>query len=107
MQSSKKFFRVLTKKSMEQSNELWSDTKNPINVVILLHQMRPIMSLTQLKKSSIIEKTIASLASLKLQLLNSGDSNGVKRIERQQIEACKKGALILQELFSTLNQQSN
>lgn len=65
------------------------------------------MSLTQLKKSSIIEKTIASLASLKLQLLNSGDLNGVKRIERQQVEAGKKGVLILQELFSTLNQQSN
>lgn len=65
------------------------------------------MSLTQLKKSSIIEKTIASLASLKLQLLNSGDMNGVKRIERQQIEAAKKGALILQELSDTLNQQSN
>jgi hypothetical protein len=65
------------------------------------------MSLTQLKKSSIIEKTIASLASLKLQLLNSGDLNGVKRIERQQIEAAKKGVLILQELFSTLNQQSS
>lgn len=69
--------------------------------------MRPIMSLTQLKKSNIIEKTIVSLASLKLQLLDSGDSNGVKRIERQQIEAAKKGVLILQELFEATNQQSN
>jgi len=65
------------------------------------------MSLDQLKKSNAIEKAIISLASLKIQLLISGDSNGAKRIERQQIEAAKKGVLILQELAETLNQQSN
>ena len=69
--------------------------------------MRPIMSLDQLKKSNAIEKAIISLASLKIQLLISGDSNGAKRIERQQTEAAKKGILILQELANTLNQQSN
>jgi len=65
------------------------------------------MSLDQLKKSNAIEKAIISLASLKIQLLISGDSNGAKRIERQQAEAAKKGILILQELTDTLNQQSN
>lgn len=69
--------------------------------------MRPIMSLDQLKKSNAIEKAIISLASLKIQLLISGDSNGAKRIERQQAEAAKKGIPILQELADTLNQQSN
>ena len=69
--------------------------------------MRPIMSLEQLRKSNAIEKAIVSLASLKLQLSISGDSNGVKRIERQQAEAAKKGILILQELTDTLNQQSD
>ena len=65
------------------------------------------MSLEQLRKSNAIEKAIVSLASLKLQLSISGDSNGVKRIERQQAEAAKKGILILQELTDTLNQQSD
>jgi len=65
------------------------------------------MSLEQLRKSNAIEKAIVSLASLKLQLSISGDSNGVKRIERQQIEAAKKAIPILQELDDTLNQQSN
>ena len=65
------------------------------------------MSLEQLRRSNAIEKAIVSLASLKLQLSISGDSNGVKRIERQQIEAAKKAMPILQELDDTLNQQSN
>jgi len=65
------------------------------------------MSLEQLRKSNAIEKAIVSLASLKLQLSISGDSIGVKRIERQQIEAAKKAMPILQELDDTLNQQSN
>ena len=92
---------------MNQSEKSWSDTSDPVEVLILLCRMRPIMSLEQLRKSNAIEKAIVSLASLKLQLSISGDSIGVKRIERQQIEAAKKAMPILQELDDTLNQQSN
>jgi hypothetical protein len=59
------------------------------------------MTAEQLKRSRAIEEIIISLASLKLQLAAKQDVHGVERISRQQIEAAKRGLLILQELLDS------
>jgi hypothetical protein len=61
--------------------------------------MRPIMTTEQLKRSEAITQTIVSLAALKLELAAKQDSHGFARIYRQQVEAAKRGLLILQELL--------
>lgn len=56
------------------------------------------MTTAQLKRSQAIEEIIISLAALKLQLAAREDSVGFARIYKQQVEAAKRGLLILKEL---------
>jgi hypothetical protein len=62
--------------------------------------MHPIMTTAQRKRSHAIEEIIISLATLKLQLAAKGDSVGFARIYKQQVEAAKRGLLILKELVN-------
>jgi len=63
--------------------------------------MHPIMTTAQRKRSHAIEEIIVSLAALKLQLAAKEDSHGFARIYKQQVEAAKRGLLILQELLDS------
>jgi hypothetical protein len=57
------------------------------------------MTKEQIEKSTAITQIIISLAALKLELATREDSHGFARIYRQQVEAAKRGLLILQELL--------
>jgi hypothetical protein len=59
------------------------------------------MTTAQLKRSHAIEEIIISLAALKLQLAAKEDSHGFTRIYKQQVEAAKRGLLILQEVLDS------
>ena len=100
-QSSKKFFKLLTKKSMNQLHDLFSNISDPISIAIQLREMHPIMTTAQRKRSHAIEEIIISLAALKLQLAAKEDSHGFARIYKQQVEAAKRGLLILQEVLDS------
>lgn len=82
--------------------QLQSENLDPISISALLSEFMPIMNFEQAGEANVVIELISSLAISKMRAAGKGDKNKYRLLEKQQIQAAEKGAVILLALEESI-----